>query len=182
MSKKPLDDENALFRDAVSGIKPLQQDKFIQEKPSIKEKLQRKEKHLKRLAQEQKTRRQASAEFEFSDGYEAYFDPTKPLKYTRSDAQTYLVKQLRRGDFPPDLLLDLHGYNRADAKLEIAGLIHTALKEQIQSVCVMHGLGKNILKASVPNWLVQHPKVLAFHQAPLEWGGQGAILILLDVP
>ncbi|MDX2125733.1 MAG: endonuclease SmrB, partial [Aeromonas hydrophila] len=27
----------------------------------------------------------------------------------------------------------------------------------------------------------QHPNVQAFHQAPREWGGDSAILVLLDI-
>lgn len=180
MSKKPKPEDSLLFQDAVSGIKPIHQDKIVPEKQRKNRQLKAKNLRERQLANEQKMIRQASAEFEFSDGFEAHFDSTKPLKYTRSDAQTYLVKQLRRGDFPPDLILDLHGYNRNDAKIEVAALLHTALKEHLQCVCIVHGLGKSILKAAVPNWLVQHPKVLAFHQATLEWGGQGAILVLLE--
>ncbi|MGO3798867.1 MAG: Smr/MutS family protein, partial [Vibrio casei] len=33
-----------------------------------------------------------------------------------------------------------------------------------------------------PLWLAQHPDVMAYHQAPLEFGGNGALLILLTTP
>ena len=67
-------------------------------------------------------------------------------------------------------------------KLEIAALLHAAHKKHANCVSIMHGIGKHILKKSVPNWLIQHPNVLGFHQAPKEWGGKSALLVLLDVP
>jgi DNA-nicking Smr family endonuclease len=45
----------------------------------------------------------------------------------------------------------------------------------------VHGIGSHILKNKVPHWLVQHPDVMAFHQAPLEWGGNGALLALIEL-
>ncbi|MFT5677369.1 MAG: DNA-nicking Smr family endonuclease, partial [Paraglaciecola sp.] len=86
------------------------------------------------------------------------------------------------GDYPPDLILDLHGYKREEAKLEIAALIQAAQKHHAHCVCIVHGIGTHVLKKSIPNWLVQHPLVLGFHQAPLEWGGKGALLVLIDLP
>ena len=46
----------------------------------------------------------------------------------------------------------------------------------------MHGIGEHILRHKVPQYLVQHPDILAMHQAPLEYGGKGAVLILIDIP
>ncbi len=42
-------------------------------------------------------------------------------------------------------------------------------------------MGKHILKKQVPLWLAQHPDILAFHQAPLEFGGQGALSVLVEL-
>ncbi|MCP4948084.1 MAG: endonuclease SmrB, partial [Aestuariibacter sp.] len=44
-----------------------------------------------------------------------------------------------------------------------------------------HGHGTGVLKQALPHYLIQHPQVRAFHQAPLEYGGQGALLVLLTV-
>ena len=44
----------------------------------------------------------------------------------------------------------------------------------------MHGHGKHILKQQTPLWLAQHPDVIAFHQAPKEWGGDAALLVLVE--
>ena len=71
---------------------------------------------------------------------------------------------------------------REMAKTEIASLIYTARKESVDCVSIMHGFGQGVLKAALPHYLIQHPHVNAFHQAPLEYGGQAALLVLLDVP
>lgn len=177
--KKPQD-RNLLseFRQEFADIKPLKQDKLAPSrgKPSALNKSQ----YAQR--QQMAQMRQAAASFHFSDGFEAHFPADGPLKYVKQGAASHEVKRLRRGDYPPELILDLHGYNRDDAKLEIAALILAAQKQHIHCVCIVHGLGSHILKKTVPSWLVQHPAILGFHQAPLQWGGQGALLVLIDTP
>ena len=44
----------------------------------------------------------------------------------------------------------------------------------------MTGFGPRAVKDQIPRWLVQHPKVLALHQAPRQWRGDAAILILVE--
>ncbi|AWL12438.1 UPF0115 protein [Saliniradius amylolyticus] len=180
MSKKHKlnDDEIALFRSAIGGTRPLEQDKIPPQRPSGKH--QTGIKHTERRANAE--RKQVAASFEFSDGFQAWFDPNQPVKYSRDKDQSYQLKCLRRGDYAPELILDLHGMKRDTAKEEIAALIHSAEKQHVHCVCIVHGIGGNILKSAVPNWLVQHPKVQAFHEAPLEWGGKGALLVLIEVP
>ena len=80
-----------------------------------------------------------------------------------------------------EIFLDLHGLTREQAKLELAALIQTCEKEHLYCASVMTGYGTYTLKRQIPRWLVQHPKVRALHQAPKEWGGEAAILILIDV-
>ena len=33
----------------------------------------------------------------------------------------------------------------------------------------------------MPLWLAQHPDILEFHQAPLEFGGQGTLSVLVEL-
>ncbi|MCV2883099.1 endonuclease SmrB [Aestuariibacter sp. AA17] len=172
-------DDDSMFREAFSDIVPIEQDKIPPPRKMSKQKSTVLQKNSA-FNKEQNQLRQAAASFHFSDGFEAHFDMNGPLKYVKPGADSHEVKRLRRGEYPPDLILDLHGYKRDDAKLEIAALIETARKEHIHCVCIVHGIGSFVLKKTVPNWLVQHPSVLGFHQAPLEWGGQGALLVLIE--
>jgi DNA-nicking Smr family endonuclease len=167
-----------LFKDEFKDIAPIKQDKIPPQRFSIKQNSGLKQKNYKDLAEI----KQAAAAFEFSDGFEGHFDINQPLKYVKPETDSHEVKRLRRGDYPPDLILDLHGIKKEEAKYEIAALIHVAQKKHVYCVSIMHGKGTYVLKKSIPNWLVQHPAVMGFHQAPKEWGGQAALLVLIDLP
>jgi DNA-nicking Smr family endonuclease len=183
MPKKPplAEEDIALFRQQIGKVKPIKQDKIQPLPPASKKKtLEVRLNRTNQRDEELRSARQAAASFQFSDGFEAWFDPNLPVKYVRPGCDTHEVKRLRRGDYPPDLILDLHGLKRDEAKLEIAALLYTARKQHCSCVCIVHGIGGNVLKRHVPNWLIQHPDVLAFHQATLEWGGNGALLVLLQ--
>lgn len=174
----PNPDDLALFRSEFTDVEPIKQDKIPPQNFSSKHKSP----YSVKKSIDQLQLKQAAASFHFSDGFEGYFDPTQPLKYVQPGTNSYEVKRLRRGEYPPDLILDLHGVTKAEAKLEVAALLHAAQKQHCHCVCIVHGIGSFVLKKTVPNWLMQHPAVKGFHQAPLEWGGQGALLVLIDLP
>ena len=79
------------------------------------------------------------------------------------------------------MFLDLHGLTREQAKQELAALLLACENEHFDCASIMTGYGTFTLKKQIPRWLVQHPKVRALHQAPREWGGEAAILILVDL-
>nr|WP_314401908.1 endonuclease SmrB [uncultured Aggregatibacter sp.] len=166
------EDAISLFRAEMKGVKPLKQDTVVVTTGSYKKKAQE-------AIKEQ--REQQDALFYFSDEYEPLLDEESAVKYLRENEDSYLLKQLRRGDFSPEIFLDLHGLTREQAKLELAALIQTCEKEHLYCASIMTGYGTYTLKRQIPRWLVQHPKVRALHQAPKEWGGEAAILILIDV-
>ncbi len=177
MSMPPdsADNDNDLFRSEFTDIKPLEQDKVVPDKKIVR---QQKQRLAKRTVPEYD--RQTAASFTFSDIYQANLSQDGPMRYCREDTPTHTLKRLRRGDFYPELVLDLHGLTRENAKLELSALIHTARKEHIDCVSLVHGIGQGVLKNALPHYLVQHPHVLAFHQAPLEYGGHGALLVLIE--
>ena len=163
-------DDFALFREAIKGAKKIKQDTFIPSQPP------RKKINELREIQEQK-----DTEFFFSDEYEPLLkEENEKVRYLREDVDPYILKQLRRGDFQPELFLDLHGLTKEKAKKELAALILACEREHVYCASIMTGFGTRTLKDQIPRWLVQHPKVLALHQAPREWGGDAAILILVE--
>ena len=167
-----LDEEAiSLFRAEMKGVKPLKQDTFVAVRPHKK----------KAQATIKEQREQQDTLFYFSDEYEPLLNEESAVKYLRENEDSHLLKQLRRGDFSPEIFLDLHGLTREQAKLELAALIQTCEKEHLYCASIMTGYGTYTLKRQIPRWLVQHPKVRALHQAPKEWGGEAAILILIDV-
>ncbi|MBN6073994.1 endonuclease SmrB [Aggregatibacter actinomycetemcomitans] len=167
-----LDDEAiSLFRAEMKDVKPLKQDRFVP--PRVTKK--------KSQMAVKEAREQQDTLFYFSDEYEPLLNDESAVKYLRENEDSHLLKQLRRGDFSPEIFLDLHGLTREQAKLELAALIQACEKEHIYCASIMTGYGTYTLKRQIPRWLVQHPKVRALHQAPKAWGGDAAILILIDV-
>ncbi|WP_150138009.1 endonuclease SmrB [Candidatus Enterovibrio escicola] len=173
MNKKtPTTDDNfSVFHEAVKDVRKLQQDTI--NPPKRKTTAQSKKKLCDSSSSDQT--------FYFSDEFEPLLKKDVPTQYTRIDIPKYEVKRLRRGLYIPDIFLDLHGLSQIEAKCELSRLITECIKEKISCACVMHGIGKHILKQKTPLWLAQHPDVLAFHQAPLEFGGAGALLVLIEI-
>ncbi|MDG3088707.1 endonuclease SmrB [Vibrio hannami] len=167
-----FEDDFSLFKDAVKGVKKLQQDTIIQ-----KPKRNSKTKEIQRSFREAKDN-----EFFFSDEFVPHLNEEGPTRYARDDVSKFEVKRLRRGVYVPDVYLDMHGMTQQEAKMELGAMIAHCVKENVHCACVMHGIGKHILKQKVPLWLAQHPDVMAYHQAPLEFGGDGALLVLLSIP
>lgn len=168
-SQLPNDDVS-LFRDAMRGVRRLTQDTISPERP-------RRVKSA--YVHQNKAKDNHHAEFFFSDTYFAHFsDPERP-SYLQEGVSNQLLKQLRKGHFEPEWFLDLHGMTQQQAKQELSALLAHAKRQHVQCISVMHGIGKRILKQQLPHWLAQHPQVLAFHQAPRNWGGHAAILVLL---
>ncbi|CCQ12371.1 hypothetical protein PALB_32720 [Pseudoalteromonas luteoviolacea B = ATCC 29581] len=167
-----FEDDFALFREAVGSVQQIKQDTVQFKRQSVR--------FQGNIVEEQS--RQHVAEFYFSDDYIPDIDTHATINYVREGADRFLAKQLRRGDIAPELILDLHGLNKESAKHELAALIHACKRHHYYCACIVHGIGERVLKHKVPQYLVQHPDVLAMHQAPLEYGGKGAVLILIDLP
>ncbi|MGJ8675614.1 MAG: endonuclease SmrB, partial [Pseudoalteromonas sp.] len=90
-------DDISLFRQTITGAKVFKQDTHrFDTKPKVSQ--------AKQFAQQKK---QAQSEFFFSDVYIPDIDTHGTVKYVKPGQDTFLAKQLRRGDFAPDLTLDL---------------------------------------------------------------------------
>jgi len=172
-----------VFQQAIGKVKPLKVDTIHFDKKVSKPKSSSGLKNSLQSSRQNslKNNNKALAQFHFSDEFEPNLNTQGPMKYVRADVDSFEAKNLRRSVYSPDLILDLHGLDQQQAKQEIAALLYACQKEHAQCVCIIHGLGSRILKNKVPHWLVQHPDVMAFHQAPLEWGGNGALLALIEL-
>ncbi|WP_287498365.1 endonuclease SmrB, partial [Alteromonas sp. AO-Serp] len=114
------EEETFSFADAMQGVTPLSQDKVEPDKQVelFKKSQQVKGKHLKHS-------KQLAASFDFSDMYQAALPQEGPMRFCQEGESTHILKQLRRGDYSPEMTLDLHGLTREMAKAELAALIHT---------------------------------------------------------
>lgn len=171
-NKFDLDDSAlALFKSTIGKVKRIKQDTVLH-KPQ--------KQAVKGLANKKMTQEQVNTEFYFSDDYQPLLQED-PIRYTQEGGDPHEIKKLRRGYYEPEFFLDLHGLTQLEAKKEIAALIAACLHERVQCASIMYGHGKNILKKQTPMWLAQHPKVICFHQAPKEFGGSAALLILFAI-
>lgn len=99
-----------------------------------------------------------------------------------------LMKKLKKGEFPIQDHIDLHGLTRQEAQVAVKGFILNSYKLGLRCVLIIHGRGLNspesfpVLKEGLPIWLGRGPVkriVLAFSTARPYDGGTGAVYVLL---
>lgn len=99
--------------------------------------------------------------------------------------QDSVIRQLRRGQYSVQAVLDLHGYTAAAARPEVIQFLDSARRRGLRCVRIIHGKGNRsgqrgpVLKASVAHWLRQRQEVLAYVSARPVDGGTGAVYVLL---
>jgi DNA-nicking Smr family endonuclease len=106
-------------------------------------------------------------------------------EFLRSGLNRMTLRKLRRGEWPPQDELDMHGLNSDAARKLLVEFLHDATQRGLRCINVIHGKGwrsegrDGILKVHTRHWLAQHPLVLAFCEAPQNAGGGGAVWVLL---
>ncbi len=99
-----------------------------------------------------------------------------------------VVRRLKRGEFSIQAHLDLHGYNREQARIAVADFIRHCVREGKRCVLIITGRGIGsqdnipVLKTKLAAWLTRGAvgrKVLAFTSARPYDGGTGAVYVLL---
>jgi DNA-nicking Smr family endonuclease len=107
------------------------------------------------------------------------------LSFQRAGVRIQEMRKLRRGLFPAQGELDLHGFTQADARDRLADFIVASRYQGIRCVRIIHGKGYRsgsrgaVLKTAVDSWLRRHLDVLAFVSAKAIDGGTGALYVLL---
>jgi DNA-nicking Smr family endonuclease len=99
-----------------------------------------------------------------------------------------LMQRLRRGKFPVQDHVDLHGLTKREAEERVREFLLQCHRTGLRCVLIVHGRGRNsenhipVLKEHLPLWLTRGPArkiILAFSTARPYDGGSGAIYILL---
>jgi len=110
---------------------------------------------------------------------------TPITEYLSNGLNRMTLRKLRRGEWPPQDCLDLHGLNSDEARKLLVEFLHHAAQQKMRCVNVIHGKGwqsdgrEGILKTLTRHWLTQHAEVLAICEAPQNAGGGGAVWALL---
>jgi DNA-nicking Smr family endonuclease len=108
-----------------------------------------------------------------------------PEHYLRADQSSRVLNDLRRGHWPVQDEIDLHGLTREEVLVALRAFLADCATRKLRCVRVIHGKGNTspggraVLKPITRQWLARHPEILAFCAASPHDGGDGALLALL---
>jgi DNA-nicking Smr family endonuclease len=110
---------------------------------------------------------------------------TESVQFARSGLQTKILKKLKKGEYPFQNELDLHGLRSHEAESELESFLSTSIHQKLSCVLIIHGKGyrsedkKGVLKPLTLQRLKQFMEVKAFASALPKHGGTGAVYVLL---
>ncbi|MCH8101446.1 MAG: Smr/MutS family protein [Proteobacteria bacterium] len=172
-----MTDEDAEFRRAMSGAKPL---KGSERAPHVKPKPRAKARFAR--ADE----RAVLAESLEDDLDVIEQDSGGALRFQRQHVGRRTMRKLARGGYSVQDEIDLHGMTLAEAKPRLADFIDYSTTQGKLCVRVVHGKGLGsgergpVLKNAVNRWLRNWDSVLAFVSTRQVDGGTGAVYVLLQ--
>lgn len=170
-SGKTENDDAELFRSAVGEVNPLADQNRITPEPARRFSVQR----------------AVAAPAEIADTLTDFTDAETPGEYLGNGLSRMTLRKLRRGVWPVQDSLDLHGYHKDEARRLLQAFLYQAMQRELRCVLVIHGKGMNsrggeaVLRGLARHWLMQLPNVLALCDAPAREGGSGAALVLLKI-
>ena len=184
-SEKPPAKEN-LFLEAMAGVTPLKAGKAIVTKPPDPG---RRPTHPARNDEMEAVAHlsdlvagNTEMDITFSDEY---------MEGCIHGLDPRLMRALKKGDFPFQDYIDLHGLTRQEAAVRLKEFLIDGRALGKRCLLVVHGRGLNsennvcVLKENIPVWLSTGPlkrMVLAFCTARPYDGGAGAVYVLMRNP
>jgi DNA-nicking Smr family endonuclease len=181
----PAADDASAFRAAVRDVTPLVQTPAAAglAKPKARARLRKPADHAVQDLEEIMPLVGGTAHDEpaAADGVTA--DGT--ISFQRPGVRTQVVRRLRRGLYPVDDALDLHGFSQSAARVQLAEFLARSRETGLRCVRIIHGKGYRsgargpVLKTAVNLWLRRHTDVMAFVSARAIDGGSGAVYVLL---
>lgn len=170
------DADKKLFRDTMSGVKPLNKnDTRIKKCAPQPIKIKLKPKTIEKPNVRNDALSNHYTNTVLAETNLAYYQPQIPKARFR---------QLKQGLIPIDARLDLHGFTTDNARDALCDFLDLAYAEHKRCILIIHGKGgRNFqtphLKNLVFHWLKQIPEVLALHSALPKHGGSGAVYVLV---
>ena len=169
------EEDRKAFEQAMAGVRPLKADGKIQ--PSSQPKATRRPNDPGQRESLARVPTDTDVALDRTEGSE--------VQFSRPGLQRKIFRRLKRGDFPIEDKLDLHGLYARQAEQALEDFVHDALLAGARCVLVVHGKGTRsgqpggVLKPLTHNWLRSVPQVLAFCSAMPPDGGTGAVYVLL---
>ena len=108
-----------------------------------------------------------------------------PISYLSAGHSPEILVKLRRGHWPVQAVIDLHGMISDDARLYISTFISDCKSRGIRCVRIVHGKGLSshnqepVLKNKLRGWLMQKNEIIAYVEAKRQDGGSGAVIVLI---
>ena len=168
---KTTSEDAALFRAAVGAVKPLPAQNRIEPQHAPRKPLQR----------------APALPPTLPDTLSDFAAENAPDEFLHNGLSRMALRKLRRGHWPVQDSLDLHGNTSDMARRLLQEFLHEAAQRGLRCVQVIHGKGMNspsgeaVLRKLARHWLSQRPDVLAYCDASPRDGGSGAALVLLKV-
>ena len=170
---QPTSVEAALFRQALEGVTPLTPDNRSNASPPRK--------HSRNSLH-------PATQIDISDTLTDPGIENDPLvEFMRPGVSRMTLRKLKRGHWPVQDSLDLHGLHSDAARKLLLQFMRDATQLELRCVRVIHGKGwhtdggEGILKIRSRHWLTQCKEVMAFCETPPQEGGGGAVRILLKI-
>lgn len=176
MKPKPDEHEIALFREATRGVKPLAPAVRVAGSPA------------KPRARARFARAGTLQGFEeglLGSAAEPPLAAGDPSVFARPGVPETSLRKLRRGQYPVQAQLDLHGLSAAEATIQLREFLIDALRRNARCLRIVHGKGLRsgpggpVLRQLVNSALRRTAQVLAFASARPVDGGTGALYVLL---
>lgn len=170
------ENDSRLFRDAVQGVKPLEDPPSPPERP--KPRPAARFSRADRLAVLEESLREQPDDPALLGGEE--------LVFQRGGVQHAVLRKLRRGGYRVQGELDLHGLSASEARQALREFLSHALLNHWRCVRIVHGKGLRsgtrgpVLKALVGSVLRKLDPVVAYVSARPVDGGTGAVYVLLS--
>lgn len=174
MSKKSdlTPEEMAILQQAMAGVKPIvpTQHKITlaKDRPKLKS----------------KPSYHDNESYEFIESFDLTLVGQEDLlSYKQTGVPDKTLRNLRKGKYNVDAILDLHGLTVEEAKSAIREFIDLCIRRDIDVALIIHGKGRHserpVLKNKLNQWLRGINVVLAFCSAASAQGNRGAVYVLL---
>jgi DNA-nicking Smr family endonuclease len=183
------EDEAFLLHRMFAGVEPLDRSRGRVSRQPI-EPSERVKRAASRGAEKVREESQAVREHlrTLVDGRFEVGDDGTRAEGRRVDVGVDVLRKLRRGQFPLDGRLDLHGMTVPEARAQLELFLRTMRSRGERCVLVIHGKGDHsphgsgVLRGEISAWLSQggaSEQVAAFATAQGPDGGEGAVYVIL---
>ncbi len=171
-------DDLSLFREMMSDVKPIPQDK-VNKPNSVSAPTDA------QIARQIAAQSIAESSPEYlSLDYAEMVKPDDIIDFKRAGVQDGVHRKLRLGKYDIQARLDLHKMTLKQAREEVLNFLRQCQRMDIRTVIIVHGKGERsnpqaLMKSYVCQWLKQISDVLGFHSALRQHGGTGAVYVML---